>query len=62
MKRYKVKVCIPNSKNKWKASIEVREIEEQNVNYVIMHVLTVEEYKAGARIIEIWEQQNERKN
>ena len=51
--KYKVKVCIPCINNKWKAEIENREIEAENLNYLIMKALTVEEYKRGARIVEI---------
>lgn len=59
MKKYKVKISIPYSNNRWQAKIEERCIEAENLNYLIMRAATVEEYKNGARICEIWERQND---
>lgn len=60
MRNYKVKVCIPSADNAWKASIEERFVTAENFNYLLMKAVTVNELKSGVRIVEIWEEQNDR--
>lgn len=57
---YDVVVSIPCTNNRWKANVEKRQIEAGNLNQVIMKALSVEEYKHGARITEVWELSTER--
>lgn len=55
MKKYLVKVAIPSTKNRWEAHAEERTIEAENFNRLLMKAITVEEFRAGARIFEIEE-------
>ena len=55
MNEYVVRLSIPSNKNRWQAELVERHIEAENLNYLIMKAATVQEYKAGARIISIQE-------
>ena len=54
MKTYKINVCVPCTHNNWRAKIEERRIEAENLNDLIEKAFTVEEHKKGVRIIEVF--------
>ena len=55
MKKYRVKVAIPSTENRWEARAEERTLEVENFNQMLMRAVTADELKAGARIFEIEE-------
>ena len=55
MKKYRVKIAIPSTKNRWEAHVEERTVEVENFNQMLMKAITTEEIRAGARIFEIEE-------
>ena len=54
-RNYIVKISIPVKRNRWQADLCRRVMNAENLNQIIMEAVTVEEYKAGARIVEVWE-------